>query len=78
MWTVVNIQLHPDKDDVGIAQIVWDQGGPDEFLYQETLKVSVAEAQRFKASAEAARDKHLATRTRVGQLAASLSSILNG
>ena len=41
-WTAY-VVLDSDKDDVGTATAVWNEGGPDEFSYSRRARVSQEE-----------------------------------
>ena len=77
-WTVTQIKLDEDKDNVGQATVVWNLGQQDEFQYSARCEVTLQAAQVFKANAEAARDAAIAKATQEANLAPQLEGVMNG
>ena len=72
---VGQVRLDKGKVNIGPAIAIWDQGGPDEFTYNERINVSQAAA--FKVSAIAARNEFLTRRASEAARAAQLTTLLN-
>ena len=74
MAWVASVVLDDDKDDVGTATAIWNEGLADEFAYSRRAEVTGAEANAFVAEAVVARD---ARDTKLAQ-AAPLTAALQG
>jgi len=75
-WTGY-VTLDADKENVGTATAVWNEGEADEFPYSRRARVTQAEAEAFAAEAVAARDAREAQTGREATLALTLTTILN-
>ena len=75
-WTGI-VRLDADKDEVGVATAIWNEGQPDEFQYTRRAKVSGVEAARFIAEAQEALDAAVAKAARNEALSATLTNLLN-
>lgn len=74
-WTCT-VRLDEDKDTVGTATAVWDEGGPAEFSYSRRVKITMAEGHAFAEEAIAARDAFLQRRTDEANLSSTLEDIM--
>lgn len=75
-WTG-RVLLDADKENVGSATAVWNEGEADECSYSRRARVTQADAEAFAAEAIAARDAREAQGAREATLAATLTTILN-
>lgn len=75
-WTAY-VQTDADKDDVGSARAVWNEGQADEFSYSRRVKICVAEADAFKAEAVEALAAHNARVAADSAYSDYLSGVMN-
>lgn len=75
-WTA-DVTLDADKDDVGTATAVWNEGKPDEFHHSRRARVTQAEGKAFAEEAIAARDAREAKTAREANLSGVLTTLLN-
>lgn len=75
-WTCTVIE-DIDKDNIGQATAVWDQGGADEFTYSIRSGFTGAAAAQFKADAIAAKDAYLANKAGNATKSTTLTTYMN-
>ena len=76
-WTAY-VQPDKDKDDIGTATVVWNEGQADEFRFTKRSKISLAAAQDLKTEAEAAKAEAEALSLKAANLSATLEGVMNG
>ena len=75
-WTA-QVQLDPDKSDIGTAAAIWNAGGPDEFRFSRRARIGGGDVNAFVSEAHAAKAAHEARTAEQNSLALSLANLLN-